>query len=73
MVIYRSAFQKTGSICLVTVLAQDEDGFRVVDMGNYYLYKGKQVLLTRFELAEEYGHLVNVPIYYLKKNADLHS
>jgi hypothetical protein len=73
MAIHRSVFQRTESICLVTVPAQNEDGFRVVDMGNYYLYKGKQVLLTRFELAKEYGHLVNVPIYYLKKNAELHS
>lgn len=72
MAIHRSMFIKTGAICLVAVPANNETGFRHVDLGDYYLYEGNRVLLTKSDLAEKYGHLVNVPIYLKKKNAELH-
>ena len=41
---------------------------RQIDMGNYYIDEktGGRVLITSRELAEKYGHLVNVPIYVRK-------
>lgn len=60
--------KNTGEICLVRVFDSNrEEGFRVVDLGNYYLSDdGQKCLITTEKLAVEFGHLVNVPIYIFK-------
>jgi len=66
-------FRLTGEICLIAV--QDpsrEDGFRHVDLGNYYETKGGQkVLITTVELARRYGHLVDVPVFVRREGVGL--
>jgi len=52
-----------GDICMVTVPSHDPDTYRHMDMGNYFDHEGQQVLVTTHERAEQYGHLVDVPIY----------
>ena len=57
-------FINTGAICVVHVPHPDPDVMiQPIDMGNYFTYGGKRVLITRTLLAERYGHLVDVPIY----------
>lgn len=53
----------TGEICLVSIPADNEDGFRSIDLGNYFDHEGQRVLVTTRRLAEQYGHLVDVPVY----------
>jgi len=55
-------FVTTGAMCMVF------PNGRQIDMGNYYIDEktGGRVLLTSRELAEKYGHLVDVPIYVRK-------
>ena len=48
---------------MVTVPSNDPDEYRQVDMGNYFDHEGQQVLVTSRERVEQYGHLVDVPIY----------
>ncbi len=55
--------RNTGVICMVTVPSHDPDTYRYVDIGNYFDHEGQQVLVTTRERAEQYGHLVDVPIY----------
>jgi len=55
--------RNTGVLCMVIVPSHDPDTYRYVDMGNYFDHEGQQVLVTSRERAEQYGHLVDVPIY----------
>lgn len=55
--------RNTGVMCMVTVPSNDPDTVRYVDMGNYFDHEGQQVLVTSRERAEQYGYLVDVPIY----------
>lgn len=55
--------KNTGVMCLVSIPADNEDGFRSIDMGNYFEHQGQRVLVTSKRLAEQYGHLVDVPVY----------
>lgn len=55
--------KNTGVICMVTVPSSDLGEFRHVDLGNFFEYEGEWVLITSKHLAEQYGHLVDVPIY----------
>ena len=44
-----------------------EEGFRLVDVGNYYADgKDEKFLITSFELAKKYGHLVKEKVYIPK-------
>lgn len=58
--------KNTGVMCVVIVPSHDPDTYRYVDMGNYFDHKGQQVLVTSYEKVEQYGHLVDVPIYVKK-------
>lgn len=55
--------RNTGVMCTVIVSSHAPDTYRYVDMGNYFDHEGQQVLVTSRERAEQYGHLVDVPIY----------
>jgi hypothetical protein len=55
---------------MVIVPSHGHDAYRCVDMGNYFDHEGQQVLVTSRELAEQYGHLVDVPIYVHRKQGD---
>ena len=57
--------KNTGVMCMAVVSTTDDD-MRHVDMGNYFEYRGKQVLVTSNDLARQYGHLVDVPVYVRK-------
>ena len=62
--------KNTGIMCSVEVAdANREDGVRFVDLGNYFDFGGKHVLLTTLTLAKRYGHLVDVDIYIRRSNA----
>ena len=52
-------------MCMVEVPDSNrEEGFRLVDMGNYYAdEKDERFLITSFELAKKYGHLVKEKVY----------
>ena len=53
--------KNTGVMCMVFV------GDKAIDMGNYYTDKdGKRCLITRKDLAQKYGFLVDCPIYVFK-------
>ena len=61
--------KNTGAMCSVSVAdANREDGTRFVDLGNYFDFSGKKVLVTSLELATRYGHLVDVDVYIRKSN-----
>lgn len=56
--------KNTGQMCMVLVAdANRDDGFRTVDLGNYFLLDGRKVLLTTLDNAKKYGHLIDVDIY----------
>ena len=55
--------RNTGVMCVVIVPSHGHGAYRYVDMGNYFDHEGQQVLVTSRERAEQYGHLVDVPIY----------
>ena len=64
--------KNTGTMCSVEVAdANREDGSRFVDLGNYFDFNGKRVLLTSLALAKRFGHLVNVDIYIRKSNTPI--
>jgi hypothetical protein len=58
-------FKNTNKMCMITVLdANREDGFKHVDLGNYFTDSdGNKCLVTTKENAIKYGIQVNVPIY----------
>ena len=61
--------KNTGVMCSVEVTdATRECESRFVDLGNYFDLNGKRVLLTSFDLAKRYGHLVDSDIYIRKSN-----
>jgi len=48
--------------------ANREDGFKYVDLGNYYVDdNNRKCLVTTAELADKYFWYVKVPIYIRKK------
>ena len=55
-------------MCMVKVPDLNrEEGFRLIDMGNYYAdEKGEKSLITSLELAKKYGHLVKEKVYTRK-------
>lgn len=57
--------KNTGEMCVVTVPdANRKEGFRWVDLGNYYLTdKGEKVLITSLDLAQRYCSFVSCRIY----------
>ena len=61
-------FKNTGEICMIEVPnASREEGFRLVDLGNYFVAPdGSKCLITSVENAKKYKHKVNVPIYIKK-------
>ena len=62
-------FIPTGEMCMVHIRDENrEDGFRSVDIGNYYTSPdGEKVLIMSCEQAERYGNLLEVPIYIRKE------
>ena len=58
-------FKNTGVICMIAVHDESrEEGFRHVDLGNYFLAPdGSKCLITSIENARAYKHQINVPIY----------
>jgi hypothetical protein len=58
-------FKNTGEMCMITVLdANRKDGFKHVDLGNYFTDSdGNKCLVTTKENATKYHSKVNVPIY----------
>lgn len=61
--------KNTGEMCMVNVAdANREEGFKMVDLGNYFILDGRKVLLTTLQNAKAYGHLVDVDIYIRKSN-----
>ena len=59
------AYKNTGAMCMVYV----DD--KCIDLGNYHTDEasGEKVLITSYELAEKYAHLVSVPVYVRKEMA----
>jgi hypothetical protein len=57
--------KNTGAMCMVEVPdSSREEGFRLIDMGNYYADgKGENYLITSLDLAKKYGHLVKEKVY----------
>jgi len=56
--------KNTGAMCIVTVPdANRKDGFKHVDVGNYFEFMGKKVLVTSKENALKYSKQIDVPIY----------
>jgi len=48
--------------------ANREDGYRHVDLGNYYMDdNNRKCLVTTAELADKYFWYVKVPVYIRKK------
>lgn len=64
-----NSFSRCG-ICLIEVKDQNrEEGFRFVDVGDYYQdCNGNRIVITSKELAKKYHHLLEEPIYTLKSN-----
>ena len=58
-------FKNTGQMCMITEPdANREEGFRFVDLGNYFFDAfGRKCLVTTKENAIKYGDRVDVPIY----------
>jgi hypothetical protein len=58
-------------MCIVAIEdANQNDEFRFIDLGNYFLDStGRKCLITSKELAEKYFYKVNVPIYTLKEKS----
>ena len=65
-------FRNTGAMCMSHAVEQGED--RNVVLGNYYIKSDtqEQVLITSESLANQYGHLVKVPIYTMKDKNEHH-
>ena len=63
-------FKNTGQMCMIAVPdPNNEDGFRYVDLGNYFIdYDGNKCLVTTLENAKKYSSQVKVPIYVRKVN-----
>ena len=62
------SLKNTGAICMVTVSdANNADGFKLVDLGNYFELDGKRVLVTSQENALKYGKQIDVPIYIRRR------
>jgi hypothetical protein len=60
-------FINTGAMCMVTVPdANRKDGFKNIDLGNYFEFMGKKCVLLSQENAMKYGKLIDVPIYITK-------
>ena len=58
------SLKNTGAMCVVIVPdANNADGFKLVDLGNYFELDGKRVLVTSKEKATKYGKQIDVPIY----------
>jgi len=58
----------TGVVCMVSIADTNaKEGFRLVDLGNYFELNGKRVLVTSQENAIKYGGQVDAPIYVLKE------
>ncbi len=60
-----SVWKNTGIICLINVPDLNrEEGFRPVDVGNYFEDKdGNKMVLMTNEYAEKYKDFINVPVY----------
>ena len=56
--------RNTGVMCMVFTNGRN------IDLGNYYDFNGKRVLVTSINLAKKYGHLVDVPIYISRAGED---
>jgi hypothetical protein len=65
-------FRNTGVICMVHTAKEDE--LHSIDLGNYFVKSDtqEQVLITSESLANQYGHLVKVPIYTMKDKNEYH-
>jgi len=61
-------FRLTEEMCLIAVPdANRMEGFRYVDLGNYYKdSNNRKCLVTSRELANKYSDFVNVPVYVRK-------
>ena len=56
-------FKATNVMCMVYVDNGTPDG-RFVDLGNYYTAPDNtRCLVTTKAIAQQYGHLVSVPVY----------
>ena len=64
-------FKNTGVICMIEVPdANREEGFRHVDIGNYFTAPdGSKCLITSVENARAYEDKINVPIYIRARGA----
>ena len=62
-------FKNTGVICMIEMPdANREDGFRYVDIGNYFTAPdGTKCLITSVENARAYKDKIEVPIYIRTK------
>jgi hypothetical protein len=47
------------------------EGFKQIDLGNYYMKDNKKCLITNIEYATKYGKQIDVPIYVMKDNNNL--
>ena len=58
-------FRITEQICLIAVPDENrEDGFKYVDLGNYYTdNNGNKCLVATKEIAKKYSKFIKVPIY----------
>ena len=58
-------FKNTGVICMLQIPDLNrEEGFRCVDLGNYFIAPdGTKCLITSADLAQKYQHKINVQIY----------
>jgi len=65
-------FVNTGVLCMITVPdANRLEGFKQIDLGNYYMKDNKKCLITNIEYATKYGKQIDVPIYVMKDNNNL--
>jgi hypothetical protein len=61
--------KNTGVMCLITVPdANRKDGFKHIDVGNYYENNGTRCVVTTKEIAIQYAHKIDVPVYVRSKH-----
>lgn len=61
--------KNTGVMCLITVPdANREGGFKHIDVGNYYEHNGTRCVVTTKEIATQYAHKIDVPVYIRSKH-----
>jgi len=65
----KMTYKNTGVMCILTVHDPNrEDGFKYVDLGNYFTdEQGNKFLITSHANAKEYSNQINVPILVRKE------